>query len=173
MTTPILALIGVPGIGVTSVARELSTEHGYLAADIGEQVESIAKQMGITELTPELAEPWDREVLESLVSEAPSELPCVIALPSRMRSDVNLLNAYRESGEIVVIYLRGELADVVARNHMNVPTVPALGTPRKNLKKLMDEADVVLKEIADVEVDTHGRTAAEVAGVITAMFSAR
>lgn len=159
-----IILIGASATGKTSVGTDIASRLLRSFIDLDERVEEAlgaSMEMLVIDDHPELASTQERLALELLSAEhLAAGGGVVIALSpsaSVMPSVVEALRAAGESGHLVV-ELHASMSEIARRTGLNAPRAVALGAPRAILARLMERMRRIHAEVAQVSVDTVGRS---------------
>jgi shikimate kinase len=161
---PRVVLVGPPGSGKTTVARELAERLGVAWRDTDADVEAAAGRT-IADIFVDDGEPAFRELERQAVATALETHDGVLALGGGAVLDPRTeaqLAGYR------VVFLDVRIADAARRIGFNRERPLLLGNPRAKWTALMEARRPVYERIASVHVETDGRTAAEVADAVLA-----
>jgi shikimate kinase len=158
LTRPI-ALVGLMGVGKSSIGRRLADHFGVAFVDADDEIEKAAGQ-SISDIFASLGEQAFREGEQRVIARLLSEIPLVLATGGGAITNARTRQLLKEKA--ITIWLRGDIK-VLARRVAN-----------KNHRPLLKDKDpaVVLKDLArqrypyyaeaDLTVDTgdhsHGRT---------------
>jgi shikimate kinase len=154
------------GAGKTTVADLLAARWGVPVRDTDRDVEAAAGKE-ISEIFVDDGEERFRALEHAAVTAALDDHPGVLALGGGAVLDERTRAAL--AGHRVV-FLQVGLADAVKRVGLGVGRPLLLGNVRSRIKALLDERLPVYRSVAEVTVDTDGRTpqdvADEVAGLV-------
>jgi shikimate kinase len=156
---PVVVLVGPPGAGKSTVARELAGLLGVTARDTDADVEAAAG-MAVADVFVEHGEARFRELERAAVAEALATHPGVLALGGGAPVDPDtraLLAAHR------VAFLDVSLPAASRRIGLDAPRPLLLDAPRAAWKRLMADRRPVYEAVADTVVDTSDASPAEVA----------
>jgi shikimate kinase len=161
---PRVVLVGPMGAGKSTVGRLLAErwEVGFRDTDV--DIET-AQGREISELFVDEGEAWFREREREAVTAALAEHDGVLALGGGAVLDAGTREAL--SGRPVV-FLKVGLSDAVKRVGLGHGRPLLLGNVRSRVKALLDERLPVYRSVAQVVVDTDGRTPEEVADSVAA-----
>lgn len=166
---PRVVLVGPPGAGKSSVATRLGALLGLAVRDTDADVEATAGKP-ITEIFVDDGEPAFRALERTAVLTALDEHEGVLALGGGAVLDAEVqaaLTAYRDAGGAVV-FLDVSLSSAAPRVGFNRSRPLLLGNPRAQWQVLMDARRPVYEAVANVRVDTDGRTPSQVADEVAA-----
>lgn len=163
-TRPRVVLVGPMGAGKTTVGTLVAQAWGVALRDTDHDVER-AEGRPVSEIFVDSGEEYFREREHAAVVEALHTHPGVLALGGGAVLDARTRGAL--AGHRVV-FLRVGLADAVKRVGLGTGRPLLLGNVRSRVKVLLDEREPVYLALADVVVDTDGRTPQEVADEILA-----
>jgi len=161
---PVAVLIGPPGSGKTTVARELARRLGVTSRDTDADVEAAAGR-AIPDIFVDDGEPAFRELERLAVEAALAGHDGVLALGGGAVLDPRT-EASLEGRRVV--FLDVTIADAARRIGFNRERPLLLGNPRAQWTQLMTARRPVYERIATVRVETDGRTPAEVAEAVLA-----
>jgi shikimate kinase len=152
------------GAGKTTVARILADAWGVEACDTDELVET-AEGRTISDIFVDDGEAHFRAAERAAVAGALRDHQGVLALGGGAVLDPDTRAAL---GGTRVVFLNVGLSDAVKRVGLGTARPLLLGNVRGRIKSLLDERLPVYREVADLVVDTDGRTPEEVAGEVRA-----
>jgi shikimate kinase len=162
---PKVVLVGPMGAGKTTVARLLGRRWDLAVRDTDEDVVT-ATGRAIQDIFVTDGEAAFRALERTAVAAALAEHDGVLSLGGGAVLDPDTRAAL--AGHTVV-FLKVGLADAVRRIGLGEsrPVLnQAVGGVRTRIKSLLDERTPIYREVATLEVDTDGRTPAEVADEI-------
>jgi shikimate kinase len=154
-----LVLVGPMGAGKSTVGALLAEAWGVTLRDTDQDIEA-AEGRSVSDIFVESGEEYFRMREHQIVVAALHEHDGVLALGGGAVLDPR--NREALAGHRVV-FLRVGLADAVKRVGLGTGRPLLLGNVRSRVKTLLDERLPIYSEVADVVVDTDGRTAEEVA----------
>jgi shikimate kinase len=159
MGRPRVVLIGPPGSGKTTVAREVARRLGLADRDTDADVEVVAGRT-VAEIFVEEGEPRFRELEHEAVLAALAGHPGVLALGGG-----SVLDPRTEAALVghTVVFLDVGIADAAKRVGFNRERPLLMMNPRAQWVALMDQRRATYERVASVRVDTAGRSPAEVA----------
>lgn len=147
------------GAGKTTVAALLAERWGVEVRDTDADVEA-AEGRSVSEIFVDAGEAHFREREHAAVLAALAEHPGVLALGGGAVLDERTRAAL---AAYPVVFLKVGLSDAVKRVGLGSGRPLLLGNVRARVKQLLDERLPIYTEVADVVVDTDGRTPEEVA----------
>jgi shikimate kinase len=160
-----VVLVGVSGSGKTTVGRRVAELLGVGFRDVDADIEQVAgKPVG--EIFIDDGEQAFRDLEHASVVAALAEHDGVLALGGGAVLDPRtrqLLEGHR------VVFLDVGLADAAARIGLNRERPVSLGSPRAELKRMIDERRPVYRAVAVATVDTAGRSPGEVVEAVLAV----
>jgi shikimate kinase len=159
LSRPRVVLVGAMGAGKTTVAELLAEQWGLPARDTDRDVEG-AQGRSIAEIFVDDGEQRFRELERAAVAAALEEHAGILALGGGAVLDEQTrarLASHR------VVFLHVGLSDAVKRVGLGSARPLLLGNVRGRIKALLDERLPVYRAVADIVVETDGRTPAEVA----------
>ena len=157
-----LVLIGPMGAGKSTVGALLADAWGVSLRDTDQDIEA-AEGRSVADIFVESGEEYFRMREHQVVVAALHEHDGVLALGGGAVLDPR--NREALAGHRVV-FLRVGLADAVKRVGLGTGRPLLLGNVRSRVKTLLDERLPLYQEVADVVVDTDGRSAEEVASAV-------
>ena len=167
MNVPTVVLVGPPGAGKSTVARELAERLGVTAKDTDDDVQARAGKT-IADIFIVDGEPAFRELERDAVLRGLAEDDGVLALGGGAVLDasvVEALAAYRAAGGTVV-FLDVSLVVAAPRVGFNTARPLLLGNPRAQWQALMAARRPVYEQVANAHVLTDGLRPREVAALI-------
>ena len=167
MTRPVAVLVGPPGAGKSSVARELARRLGVAALDTDDVVVERAGRP-IADIFVEDGEPAFRELERQAVDDALRGHDGVLALGGGAVLDPRTQGLL---GGHTVVFLDVRIHDAARRIGLNRDRPLLLGNPRAQWTALMDARRPVYESVATLVVRTDGRTVEDVAGEVLAALS--
>ena len=162
MSGPKVVLVGPMGAGKSTVGELLARSWGVAARDTDADVEALEGRT-ISDIFVESGEGRFRELERDAVARALAEHDGVLAVGG---GAVLAAETRRELAGHRVVFLRVGLADAADRVGLGVSRPLLLGNVRGTMKALLDERTPVYESVAEVVVDTDGRTPDEVADLI-------
>lgn len=159
MTGPRVVLVGPMGAGKTTVADLLAARWGLTAADTDQLIES-REGREIGDIFVDDGEAYFRGVERETVEVALRDHDGVLALGGGAVLDPGTQTLLRGRR---VVFLKVGLSDASRRVGLGSGRPLLLGNVRGRLKALLDERTPVYTAVAELVVDTDGRTPEEVA----------
>jgi shikimate kinase len=157
--SPRVVLIGPMGAGKSTVARILASAWRVGVRDTDVDIERTEGR-SVSDIFVDSGEPYFRDLEAKAVADALATHDGVLALGGGAVLDATtraLLAEHR------VVFLRVGLADAVKRVGLGTSRPLLLGNVRARVKTLLDERNPIYEAVADLTVDTAGRTAHDVA----------
>ena len=162
MTAPRVVLVGPMGAGKTTVGRLLADAWGVALRDTDQDIEE-AEGRSVSDIFVESGEEYFREREHAAVLTALTEHDGVLALGGGAVLDPRSREALAPH---LVVFLRVGLSDAVKRVGLGHGRPLLLGNVRSRVKALLDERLPIYLEVADVVVETDGRSAEDVAAEV-------
>ena len=159
MTAPRVVLVGPMGAGKTTVGRLLASSWGLSLRDTDADVERLEGRT-VSDIFVDSGEEYFREREHAAVLAALAEHDGVLALGGGAVLDPRTRAALADH---VVVFLQVGLSDAVKRVGLGHGRPLLLGNVRSRVKVLLDERQPIYTEVADVVVETDGRSAQDVA----------
>jgi shikimate kinase len=156
---PQLVLVGPPGAGKTTVGLLLAQRLGTTFRDTDHDVEAAAGK-AISEIFFDEGEPHFRALEKGAVATALEQHDGVLSLGGGAVLDADTrasLKGHR------VVFLNVGLGDAAKRVGLARDRPVLALNPRASLHKLMEERLPLYREVADLEIDTSGRTPDDIA----------
>lgn len=166
---PVAVLVGPPGSGKSTVARELARRLGVEARDTDADVEATAGR-SIADIFVDDGEPAFRELERQAVEAALAGHDGVLALGGGAVLDPR--TEARLAGHEVV-FLDVRIGDAARRIGFNRERPLLLGNPRAQWTQLMAARRPVYERVATLRVETDGLTPAEVAEAVLTRLQER
>lgn len=166
MSPPLVVLVGPPGAGKSVVGRIVAQQHGVGFRDTDDDVAAAAGK-SISDIFVEDGEPAFRAAERSAVRQALDTHAGVLALGGGAVVDASTRTAL--SGHRVV-FLDVSLAAAVSRVGLARDRPLLLGSPRAQLKQLMDARRPLYLQVATATVDTSDRSPHAVADAVIALI---
>jgi shikimate kinase len=158
----LVVLVGPMGSGKSTVAALLAEAYGVTARDTDADVEA-AEGRSISDIFVESGEQHFRALERAAVADALATHDGVVSLGGGAVLDETtraLLAGHR------VVFLRVGLSEAVKRVGLGTSRPLLLGNVRAQVKALLDERTPIYEGVADVIVDTDGRSPQDVADEI-------
>jgi shikimate kinase len=164
---PRAVLVGPMGAGKTTVGELLAEAWGVALRDTDRDVEA-SEGRPISDIFVDAGEEYFRAREREAVLAALAEHDGVLSLGGGAVLDADTREALRGHR---VVFLKVGLADAVKRVGLGTGRPLLLGNVRSRVKALLDERLPVYLGVADVVVDTDGRTPAQVVTEIEAALA--
>jgi shikimate kinase len=161
-------LVGPMGAGKTTVGRLVAEASGVELRDTDADIEE-AEGRPITEIFVDSGEPYFRARERDAVLTALEEHAGVLALGGGAVMDEDVKAALTDHR---VVFLKVGMADAAKRVGLGQGRPLLLGNVRSRMKALLDERLPRYLDVADVVVETDGRTPDEVADEVLRVLSA-
>jgi shikimate kinase len=164
---PQIVLVGPMGAGKTTVAQLLGERWGVPVRDTDQDIEHNEGRP-ISEIFVDAGEGYFREVEVAAVEQAFAAHTGVLALGGGavLRAETQHLLAGAP-----VVFLQVGLAEAAARVGLGTSRPLLLGNVRTQLKKLLDERTPLYRSVATWEVNTDGRSPADVADEVVRLVA--
>jgi len=157
--SPRVVLVGPMGAGKSTVGALLADAWGVTVRDTDEDIETTEGRT-VSDIFVDAGEAYFRERECEAVLAALAEHEGVLALGGGAVLDAATRDALADH---VVVFLKVGLSDAVKRVGLGHGRPLLLGNVRSRVKTLLDERLPIYLEVADIVVDTDGRTAQDVA----------
>lgn len=166
MTVSKVWLVGLPGVGKTSVGRASAQVLGWRFVDLDEEIAS-REAKAIPEIFAEGGEEAFRVAeVAALEAVAASDEAAVVALGGGAVVTRRCRDILASGG--VAVWLEAPLVELVARLGSAQGRPLLAGDPATALLAMAQERMVLYEEVADLRVDTSGKETAEVAAEVAA-----
>lgn len=162
--TPLVVLVGPPGAGKSTVGPLVAQRRGVGFRDTDADVEAAAGE-AISDIFVDRGESAFRELEREAVRRALSDHDGVLALGGGAVVDEDTRAALAEHR---VVFLDVGLADATARVGLNRDRPLLLGSPRAQLRVMLEARRVLYDEVATVTISTDGLTPDDVADAVEA-----
>lgn len=163
--TPAVVIIGPPGAGKSTVGAMAAAALGLDFRDTDDLVEAAAGA-SVAEIFLDHGEGRFRELERAAVATSLTEHDGVLAVGGGAVVDPAARAALRNA---YVVFLDVALGDGVRRVGLDVARPLLLDSPRRMLRRLMEERRAYYDEVASVRIDTTGRTPEDVAAEVAAL----
>ncbi|MQM26076.1 3-dehydroquinate synthase [Glycomyces albidus] len=165
----LVVIVGPPGSGKTTIGRALAESLGVPFRDADADIVAAAGKP-IADIFVDDGEEHFRALEREAVRRAVAEHDGVLALGG---GAVLAESTRKLLADVTVVHLRVDLAEAVRRNEIDKGRPLLAVNPRATLRRLMDERLPLYREVADIEIDTTGRDAADLAAEIRAKLAVR
>lgn len=162
--TELVALVGVPGSGKTTIGQVLADQLGVEFADT-DQLIAAREGRSVSDIFIEDGEDAFRSIEREVVAEALAQRTGVLALGGGAVLDANTRSLL---APIPTVWLTVDTDTAVKRVGLNAPRPMLLGNIRGQLKALTQEREPLYTEVATITLDTSERTPVEVAADVVA-----
>lgn len=166
---PRVVLVGPMGAGKSTVAALLGQAWGLPVRDTDQDVEAVEGR-SVSDIFVDDGEDYFRAREHEAVLRALTEHEGVLALGGGAVLDPRTREALREHR---VVFLNVGLADAAKRVGLGQGRPLLLGNIRSRIKTILDERLPIYTEVADLVVETDGRSAEEVADEVRAAVEAQ
>ena len=162
--TPRLVVVGPPGAGKTTVGALVAERLGVAFRDTDRDVERSAGK-SVADLFVDDGEAAFRALEKAAVATALDESDGVVSVGGGAVLDPETRDAL---AGVRVCFLSVDITDAARRIGFNRDRPLLLGNPRAQWLRLMKERRPLYEQVADLVVDTDGRTPEEVADEVAA-----
>lgn len=162
----VIVLVGLMGSGKTTVGKRVAQELGYVFADSDEL---IAQRSGKTvrEIFSEQGEPAFREIETEVIREVLCSGTSNVVLATGGGVVLSETNRHLlEDAATRVIWLQASVYDLVTRTKSGVGRPLLDGNAEQTLHALSEQRDSLYQEVADVQIDTRGKSVAKVCSLV-------
>jgi shikimate kinase len=167
-TRPVAVVVGPPGAGKTTVGRALAARLGVGFHDVDAAIEA-AQGRPISDIFVDAGEAFFRDLERAEVARSLAEETGVVSLGGGAVMDP--LTEESLAGHVVV-FLDVAIADASKRIGFDRSRPLLSVNPRASWVAMMNHRRPTYERIATLRVDTAGRTADEVAGLVAAELEA-
>ncbi len=165
---PRAVFVGAPGAGKSTVGRRVAERLGIPFVDTDQIIEARAG-MSVSDIFVTQGEPAFRALEETVIAETLAESDGVVSLGGGA-----LLSPQTRDrvAACTVVWLQVSLADASNRVGMTGSRPLLLGNVRGTMMKMLEERGPLYAEVADLVIDTSGRTARAVVDDVVAWLEA-
>lgn len=158
----VVALIGVPGAGKTTIGRALASALGVEFADT-DQLIAAREGRSVSDIFIDDGEDRFREIEREVVVTSLASCSGVLALGGGA-----VLNADSRKllDSVPTVWLTVDTDTAVKRVGLNAPRPMLLGNIRGQLKALAEERRPLYAEVATITVDTSDRTGEDIVAAV-------
>ena len=160
--TPRVVLVGPMGAGKTTVAGLLAARWGTTVRDTDQDIETAAGRQ-ISDIFVDEGESHFRLLERRAVADALDHHDGVLALGGGAVLDPTTRGLLADH---TVAFLQVGLSDAVKRVGLGIGRPLLLGNVRARVKGLLDERLPLYRAVADIQVNTDGRTPDDVAAEV-------
>lgn len=165
---PRAVFVGAPGAGKSSVGRRVAERLGLDFVDTDHAIEDRAG-MSVSDIFVTQGEPAFRALEESVIADTLAHSDGVVSLGG----GALLSPATRDLvSACTVVWLQVSLSDAANRVGMTGSRPLLLGNVRGTMMKMLEERAPLYAEVADLEVDTSGRSMRAVVDDVVAWLEA-
>lgn len=165
---PRAVFVGAPGAGKSTVGRRVAERLGIPFVDTDQIIEARAG-MSVADIFVSQGEPAFRALEEAVVAETLAESDGVVSLGG---GALLAPETRKRVGACTVIWLQVSLTDASSRVGMTGSRPLLLGNVRGTMMKMLEERGPLYAEVADLAIDTSGRTARAVVDDVVAWLEA-
>lgn len=163
-----IVLVGLMGTGKSSVARQLGTRLGRVVVDTDREIEALEGR-SVRDIFATSGEDAFREMESRALKAALEGDARVVAAAGGVvlrESNRTLLARARRDGRAAVVWLRADIASLVARTSTGGHRPLLDQDPEGTLARLADERAALYDEVADVVVDTDDKNLDQVVDAV-------
>lgn len=161
-----IILVGMPGSGKTTVARELKKITGFRVVDTDALI--VEKHGEINEIFRTLGEKTFRDYESEIIAEACKLSGAIISTGGGSVLREENASLMKNCGKIV--YLRASVETILKRTATDNSRPLLAGEKRKNIERLLSAREEIYSDCADIAVDTDGLSPKEIASKITELL---
>ncbi len=161
-----IILVGMPGSGKTTVARELKKITGFRVVDTDALI--VERHGEINEIFRTLGEKTFRDYESEIIAEVCKSSGAIISTGGGSVLRGENARLMKNCGKIV--YLRASVETILKRTATDNSRPLLAGEKRKNIERLLSAREEIYSNCADIAVDTDGLLPEEIASKITELL---
>lgn len=161
-----IILVGMPGSGKTTVARELKKVTGFRVVDTDALI--VERHGEINEIFRKLGEKTFRDYESEIIAEVCKLSGTIISTGGGSVLREENARLMKNCGKIV--YLRASVETILKRTATDNSRPLLAGEKRKNIERLLSAREKIYSGCADIAVDTDGLSPKEIASKITELL---
>lgn len=161
-----IILVGMPGSGKTTVARELKKVTGFRVVDTDALI--VERHGEINEIFLKLGEKTFRDYESEIIAEVCKLSGAIISTGGGSVLREENARLMKNCGKIV--YLRASVETILKRTATDNSRPLLAGEKRKNIERLLSAREEIYSGCADIAVDTDELSPKEIASKITELL---